>query len=89
MKKKIQENEIDEPVPEMLRKKYLEDHYRRWVDMPISFLEGMTPTEASRTEEGKAKLKELLKVVENAEERRKKEGKLSYDVNKLHETLGI
>ncbi|MBU4138703.1 MAG: SEC-C domain-containing protein [Euryarchaeota archaeon] len=89
VKKKTQENEIDEPVREMLRKKYLEDHYRRWVDMPISFLEGMTPREASRTEEGKVKLKELLKVVENAEERRKREGELSYDVSKLRETLGV
>ncbi len=87
--KKTQENEIDEHVREMLKKKYLEDHYRKWVDMPLSFLDGMTPREASKTEEGKAKLKELLKVVENAEERRKREGDLSYDVNRLRETLGI
>ncbi len=89
MMKKNPENEIDEPVREMLGKKYLEDHYRRWVDMPISSLDGMTPKEASRTKEGKAKLKELLKVVENAEERRKKKGEFNYDVNRLYETLRI
>ncbi|HYN44798.1 MAG TPA: hypothetical protein VER35_02245 [Candidatus Limnocylindrales bacterium] len=33
-----QQDEIDEPVREMLRKKFLEDHYRRWVDMPIGSL---------------------------------------------------
>lgn len=88
-KGKIQQNEIDEPVREMLRKKFLEDHYRRWVDMPIGSLEGMTPREASKTQEGKEKLKEVLKVVENAEERRHRAGELSYDVNKLREVLGM
>ncbi|MCE8429824.1 MAG: hypothetical protein J5U19_15735, partial [Candidatus Methanoperedens sp.] len=89
MKKKTQENEIEEPVREMLMKKYLEDHYRRWVDMPIGSLGGMTPREASKIQEGREKLKEVLKVVENAEERRHKAGELSYDVNKLREVLGI
>jgi hypothetical protein len=88
-KSKIQQNDIDEPVREMLRKKFLEDHYRRWVDMPIGSLGGMTPREASKTQEGKKKLKEVLKVVENAEERRHKAGELSYDVNKLREVLGM
>ncbi len=73
----------------MLREKYLEDHYRKWVDMPISSLGGMTPREASKTQEGKAKLKEVLKFLENAEERRKRQGELSYDVSKLREVLGI
>lgn len=89
VKSKKQPNELDEPVREMLREKYLEDHYRRWVDMPISSLGGMTPREASKTQEGKAKLKEVLKVLENAEERRKREGEPSYDVNRLRERLGI
>lgn len=88
-KSKIQQNELDEPIREMLRKKFLEDHYRKWVDMPISSLGGMTPREASKTQEGKEKLKELLKVVENAEERRKRSGEPSYDVNKLREVLEI
>lgn len=83
------QDEIDEPLSEMLRKKFLEDHYRRWVDMPIGSLGGMTPREASKTQEGREKLKEVLKVVENAEERRHKAGELSYDVNKLREMLKI
>ncbi len=89
VKNKTQQNELDEPVREALRKKYLEDHYRKWVDMSISSLGGMTPREASKTQEGKAKLKELLKVLENAEERRKRQGEPSYDVNRLRETLGV
>ncbi len=88
-KSKIQQNELDEPVREMLRKKFLEDHYRRWVDMPIGSLGGMTPREASKTQEGKEKLKEVLKVLENAEERRKRSGEPSYDVSKLRKVLGI
>ncbi len=89
VKNKTQQNELDEPVRKMLREKYLEDHYRKWVDMPISSLGGMTPREASKTQEGKAKLKEVLKVLENAEERRKRQGEPSYDVGKLREALGI
>ena len=84
-----QQDEIDDSVREMLRKKFLDDHYRRWVDMPIGSLGGMTPREASKTQEGKEKLKEVLKVMENAEERRHKAGELSYDVNKLREVLGM
>ncbi len=38
---------------------------------------------------GKEKLKEVLKVMENAEERRHKAGELSYDVNKLRVVLGM
>lgn len=89
VKSKTQQNELDEPVREALRKKYLEDHYRKWVDMPIASLGGMTPREASKTQEGKAKLKEVLKVLENAEERRQRSGEPSYDVNKLRVVLGI
>lgn len=37
---KTQQNELDEPVRDMLRKKFLEDHYRKWVDMPILSLGG-------------------------------------------------
>ncbi len=85
VKSKTQQNELDEPVREMLRKKFLEYHYRKWVDMPISSLGGMTPREASKTDEGKAKLNEVLKVLENAEERRKRSGEPSYDVNKLRQ----
>ena len=88
-KNKTQQNELDEPVREALRKKLLEDHYRKWVDMPISSLGGMTPREASKTQEGKAMLKEVLKILENAEERRKRSGEPSYDVGKLHKVLGI
>lgn len=86
---KTQQNELDEPVRDMLREEFLEDHYRKWVDMSILSLGGMTPREASKTQEGREKLKEVLKVLENAEERRKRAGDSNYDVNKLRDVLGI
>ncbi len=89
VKDETQQTEIEESVREELRKKFLEDHYRKWVDMPIPFLNDMTPREASKTQEGRAKLKELIKVLENAEERRERAGQPSYDVSKLRETLGV
>jgi len=81
--------EIPEPLREELMKKALEDHYRRWVDMPLPPLDGMTPTEASKTPAGRIKLMEVLKMIENGEERRSKDGKLYYDVRKLRKVLGI
>lgn len=49
----------------------------------------MTPREASKTQEGREKLKEVLKVLENAEERKKRAGDSNYDVSKLRDMLGI
>jgi hypothetical protein len=89
VKDKTQQNEKVDFALEKRGKKFLEDHYRTWVDMPIPFLDGMTPHEASKTQEGKAKLNELLKVLENAEERKKKAGQSSYDVSRLRKTLGV
>ncbi len=52
-------------------------------------LNGRTPRECSKTTEGKAKLGELLKIIENAEERRMRSGEPSYDVSKLREMLEV
>lgn len=86
---KTPETGLDDSVLEELNRNFLEDHYRKWVDMSIPSLNGRTPKECSKTPEGKAKLEELLKVLENAEERRMRSGKPSYDVSKLREMLGM
>ncbi len=88
-KDKTPETGLEDPVLEELKRKFLEDHYRKWVDMSIPFLNGRTPRECSKTPEGKAKLDELLKVIENAEERRMRSGEQSYDVSKLREMLEV
>jgi hypothetical protein len=81
--------ELQSESKEYPEQKFLEDHYRDWVDMSLVALNGKTPRECSKTPEGRAMLKEVLKVIENAEERKKEKGQTSYDVNKLRETLGV
>ncbi len=80
---------LEDPVLEEIKRKLLEDHYRNWVDMSIPFLNGRTPRECSKTPEGKVKLEELLKVLENAEARKMRSGQPGYDVSKLREMLGM
>jgi hypothetical protein len=88
-KVKTRETRLKDPALEEIEQKFLEDHYRDWVDMSLVALNGKTPRECSKTPEGRAMLKEVLKVIENAEERKKEKGQTSYDVNKLRETLGV
>jgi hypothetical protein len=44
---------------------YLQDHYRRWIDMPLPALAGKTPRDTARTERGAAQVEEMLKDIEN------------------------
>jgi hypothetical protein len=44
---------------------YLQDHYRRWIDMPLPALAGKTPRDAARTERGARQVEEMLKDIEN------------------------
>lgn len=38
----------------------MRDHYKKWMDEPIPALLGLTPREAAKTSEGKARLEVLL-----------------------------
>ena len=67
----INEEEYDEEEREFL-KNYLKNYYAKWVDTKIPMLGGMTPREASRTDEGREKLEEALKLLENIEARNMK-----------------
>lgn len=46
--------------------RYLQDHYRRWLDAPLPALDGQTPREAARTDRGRAQVDALLKDIENS-----------------------
>lgn len=73
-KAKTRETRLKDPALEEIEQKFLEDHYRDWVDMSLVALNGKTPRECSKTSEGGAKLKEVMKVIENVEERKKEKG---------------
>lgn len=60
-----------------------------WPNSPIPALDGLTPVETCRTEVGRLKVEELLKNMENHEERKRKDGLPYLDVNKIRERLEI
>ena len=56
-------------VPEEALLEYKRRHYADWSDHPLPALNGMTPREAVRTAGGRAAVDNLLKEMENQEQR--------------------
>ena len=57
------------PVPAQLVLELKQRHYADWPDQPLPALNGQTPREAVRTAEGRAAVDDLLKDMENQEQR--------------------
>ena len=69
--------------------KVLAEHYARWPDMPLQALDGKTPREAATTARDRAKLVDLLKMIENGEQHKRRDGLAWYDISKLKAELGV
>lgn len=67
----------------------LAEHYARWPDKPLPALDGKTPREAVATSGGRAQVEDLLKMIENGEERNRRDGLAWYDVSTLKSELGV
>jgi len=80
---------IPPEVEQQIVGKFLEDHYRNWPDQPLPALGGKTPREAMRTRQGRQRVIDLLKHLENSEDRNRRAGKPSYDFSKVKAALGI
>jgi hypothetical protein len=79
-------------MPEEVREhvaRYLEDHYRGWLDMKLPALDGNTPRKAVRTAEGRKQVIAVLKDIENGEDRKRQAGEPFYDVTRLRVELGL
>ena len=69
---------------------YLDDHYRRTLDDPLPVLDGQTLREAAATRNGRVRVVNWLKELENTEHRRAVEqGHQPYDTAWLWRELGI
>jgi hypothetical protein len=84
-----EKEELPQEVVDSAMREYLEAYYAEWINMPIPALDGLTPLEASRTPGGRRKLEELLKGLENMEERKKKVSGYGYDVEKIRKALNM
>lgn len=68
---------------------FLDEFYDRWVDRPVPALSGKTPRQACGTEEGSARVEELLRELERVEAVRERKGEPHYDVRKVRRKLGL
>ena len=69
--------------------KWLTEHYRKWLDTPLPALDGKSPREAVATPKGRAQVVDLLKLLQNGEEHKRRDGLAWYDVSKLKAELGV
>ena len=80
--------EIEEKA--RIEAEYLDRHYRSWLDHPLPALDGNTPRYAVETENGRAKVKALLKYMENGESRRTRgTANIPYDFGWMWRDLGL
>jgi hypothetical protein len=94
--KSYKESSTDEPVNELpmdiqqqIYTKFMQGLYEKWLQEKIPALDGRTPMQAVKTGEGKRKVIELLKSIENSEEHNKKKGRPFYDILWIWERLKI
>lgn len=77
------------PEMEEAMERFLINYYRRWIDEPVSALGGCSPREACQTEEGRLQVIELLKMIENVEDKKRRAGEPHIEVNSLRRELGL
>jgi uncharacterized protein YlzI (FlbEa/FlbD family) len=83
------ENEVPMEIQQQLYTQYMQSHYEKWFQDRIPALDDKTPLEAIKTNEGREKVIELLKLYENGEEKNKRESRPSYDLSWVWQRLGI
>jgi hypothetical protein len=65
------------------------EHYAKWVDESLPALGGETPREAIRSQAGRRKVRDLVRGIENIEQRERRLGRPALDLAELRQTLGI
>jgi hypothetical protein len=86
---KKEKNEIPMDVQQQLYIQLMEKHCRKWLKEKIPALDGKTPMQAVKTDEGRIKVAELLKSFENSQEHIKREGKPFYDLSWMWDKLKL
>lgn len=80
---------VPKHVERKVMKRFLDDHYRKWLDDKLPMLGGKSPREAARDFDGREQLVAVLKDLENLEARRKRNTGFGYDALWLWRELGI
>jgi len=83
-----EEEEFDSRA-QFVMESMLQQKFRNWVNERIPALEGMTPHEAARSVDRREKVLEMIKDMENREERKKMKGMHYMDIGFIREELGL
>lgn len=81
--------EIPPELEQEIVGRFLEEHYRSWVDIALPALDGFAPREATRRKTQRPKLVALLKQLEAGMARDRAAGRPSVDLSWMWEELGI
>jgi len=82
-------NEIPIEIQQQIYTQFMQKHSEKWLNEKIPALDGKTPVQAIKTDEGKRKVAELLKSFENSEEHNKRKGRPFYDLSWMWDRLGL
>jgi len=82
-------SEIDPAVGREIIQEFLGKHYSTWPDHALPALRGKTPRQAMKSAAGRKEVDGLLRLIENGEERKRKNGDPFYDVSRLRRELGF
>jgi SEC-C motif len=69
--------------------KFGEQHYVEWLDTSVPGLGGKTPRQAAKTAKGRQQLVEILKFVENTEDRKRQRGEPFIEAARMRADLGL
>ena len=83
------DDEIPMEIQQQIYTQFMQEHYEKWLTELLPALGNKAPLEAIKTRDGKNRVTELLKSIENAEESNKKQGRPYYDISWMWERLGI
>lgn len=83
------ENELPMEIQQQVYTQFMQKNCEKWLKDKIPALDGRTPMQAVKTEEGKKKVIDLLKSFENTEEHNRKEGRPYYDVSWMWQRIGL
>ena len=82
-------NEIPFEIQQQLYSQFMQKHCEKWMKQKIPALDGKTPVQTVKTEDGRRRVVELLKSFENIEEHKKREGRPFYDMSWMWDRLGL
>jgi hypothetical protein len=80
---------IPPEVERELMLKFKSEHYAKWPDEPLPALDGKTPREAVRSQVGRKAVDDLIRMMENGEERERREGRPAFDFSPVRKALGL